>query len=549
MTEPPRDTGTPAPRRRGHPVTRWLADRRLRTKFLIVVALGATVAVGIGATALASMSQMQATSDRIYRENVLSLAELRALEQAALSMRTDVLDSAMSSSANTRDQFIASIETNDKAFDRALTAYRAMAAGGGREQNITLLTDGIAAYRAVRDGKLLAAARANDDAAFAVARDSEANPAFLKVSVALQNLVEIETIAAELDNAASRAAYDTTRRNTLIFLALGLVLSVALGLAIARLASRSTAKVVKVLEAVGRGDLTASADVQSHDEIGAMARALDRATAELRDTISLVSRSGNTLAEASGELSTISNRIAAGAEETSREAQHASATAGDVTANIHTVAASSEEMGASISEIAGRATDAARVAQDATGIAESVNQAVDQLTASSSEIGNVVKMITAIAEQTNLLALNATIESARAGEAGKGFAVVASEVKDLAQETARATSEISLQVEAIQTDSGTAARAIERIVEVIENISAFSTAVASAVEEQTATTGEISRNVTQAATGSSQISQSISGVAQAAELTATGVGQAQRAAADLARMSDDLRQAVARFVY
>src|SRR5439155_8194733 len=132
----------------------------------------------------------------------------------------------------------------------------------------------------------------------------------------------------------------------------------------------------------------------------------------------------------------------------------------------------------------------------------------------SAEIGAVIKRITAIAEQTNLLALNATIEAARAGDAGKGFAVVASEVKDLAQETAKATENISRLVEAIQRDTGAAVAATTQISEIIARVNDFQTTIASAVEEQTATTTEMSRNVAQAAAGSADISQQITAVAQ-----------------------------------
>src|SRR5690606_21069933 len=131
--------------------------------------------------------------------------------------------------------------------------------------------------------------------------------------------------------------------------------------------------------------------------------------------------------------------------------------------------------------------------------------------------GNVVKVITSIAEQTNLLALNATIEAARAGEAGKGFAVVASEVKDLAQETAKATEDIARRVAAIQVDTVSAVEAIAEISTIIANINDYQLTIASAVEEQTATTNEMSRSVAEAATGSGEIAANISGVAIASE--------------------------------
>ena len=161
----------------------------------------------------------------------------------------------------------------------------------------------------------------------------------------------------------------------------------------------------------------------------------------------------------------------------------------------------------------------------------------------------MIKVITSIAEQTNLLALNATIEAARAGDAGKGFAVVASEVKDLAQETSRATEDISRRVEAIQADTHGAVSAIEEISRVIARISDFQTTIASAVEEQTATTTEMNRNVAEAATGAGEIAQNITGVADAARVTSEGVTQSQQATQELARLSTELGSLVSTFRY
>jgi methyl-accepting chemotaxis protein len=158
-------------------------------------------------------------------------------------------------------------------------------------------------------------------------------------------------------------------------------------------------------------------------------------------------------------------------------------------------------------------------------------------------------VITSIAEQTNLLALNATIEAARAGEAGKGFAVVATEVKELAQETARATEDISRRVEAIQGDTAGAVEAIAEISAIIGRINDYQLTIASAVEEQSATTGEMNRNVAEAATGAGEIAANITGVATAAEVTTSGVAESQQAVGELARMSSALQVAVSRFTY
>ena len=232
---------------------------------------------------------------------------------------------------------------------------------------------------------------------------------------------------------------------------------------------------------------------------------------------------------------------------TLEEKQTVSAAAEQVARSVETVSAGSEQMGVSIREISENASEAARVAAEAVSVTAATSATMGKLGDSSAEIGNVIKVITSIAEQTNPLALNATIEAARAGDAGKGFAVVASEVKDLAQETARATEDISRRVEAIQADTGGAVAAIAEISAVIERISEFQTTIASAVEEQTATTAEMNRSVGEAATGVGEIAQNITGVAEAARLTSEGVTETQQATAELARMSTELSSLVSGF--
>src|SRR5206468_7946108 len=157
-----------------------------------------------------------------------------------------------------------------------------------------------------------------------------------------------------------------------------------------------------------------------------------------------------------------------------------------------------------------------RMSGEAVDQARTTNDRVSELSKAASRIGDVVELINTIAGQTNLLALNATIEAARAGEAGRGFAVVASEVKALAEQTAKATGEISHQIADIQSATQESVAAIKEISGTIDRISEISSTIASAVEEQGAATQEISRNVTQAAQGTLQVASSIADVQRGA---------------------------------
>ena len=306
-------------------------------------------------------------------------------------------------------------------------------------------------------------------------------------------------------------------------------------------------QVLAVTRAAANGDLSTKLSVDGSDAIAQVADGLRTFLADLRTSISGITENAESLADASGALSTASQQMARDADEGSAKASMASTSAAAVSNNVQTVATATVQMTASIREIARNAAEAARVAHDAVVIVEATNASVVKLGESSSEVGKVINMITSIAQQTKLLALNASIEAARAGEAGKGFAVVANEVKELAKETAQATDDISQRIQAIQTDTRSAVAAIGEVSIIIARINDIQVSIAGAVEEQTATTNEMSRHIAEGARGTDLIAKNITDVARTAHSTAEGAAQAMTASRDLAAMAAVLQGLVSKY--
>jgi methyl-accepting chemotaxis protein len=334
----------------------------------------------------------------------------------------------------------------------------------------------------------------------------------------------------------------------LMILAIGFSLGGLLLLVRGRIRGRIL-RISEVLTAVRAGNLKVRADIAGTDEFAGIGADLDETLERLSVVFSGIGGATERLAMSSALLQDVAGRVGDAASDAAEQAQVVSVAAAEVSHNVQTVSAGSAQLGSSIGEIARSAQEAVGVATGAVSAVEATTVTMTQLSESSREIGDVVRLITSIAEQTNLLALNATIEAARAGDAGKGFAVVAEEVKQLAQETARATDDISKRVEAIQDDATRAGDAIAEIAQVIGRINEFQTTIAGAVEEQTTTTREINHGVGEAAAGSSDIASTITGVAVAAETTAGAAGETRSNADELAALSGELADLVSGFTF
>lgn len=310
---------------------------------------------------------------------------------------------------------------------------------------------------------------------------------------------------------------------------------------------RPLQQAMHALEDTARGDLTVKLTVESKDELGRLAAALNTSTASLRSTLVEVADGANTLAGSARELSIVSQQLGSNAEETSTQSKSVAAISSDVSENVESVAVAAEEMSVSIREIARNLAQSVKITGSAVSAVESATESISKLGTSSAEIGKVIKMIHSIAKQTNLLALNATIEAARAGEAGRGFAVVATEVEELAKNTSLATEDISKRIDTIQSDTRQSVTAIAEIHGIILKISAFQQSIASAIDEQTLTTNEITRSIQEAARGAREIDRNAASVANTAASTSNGANQTKLSANDLAELSADLSMLIGQF--
>lgn len=383
---------------------------------------------------------------------------------------------------------------------------------------------------------------------------------------------DVQALAAEV-NADSKAVLITT----IIAVVLALVVALMVAVMVVRQMTASINSLVGTMEKLAADDLQAEVHgVERQDEMGVMARSvlvfkeamikgrdlafrqaeevkarerraagIERLIAGFQETASGLVQA---MAAAAHQLEGTASAMSTAASDTNQRATVVAAATDQASGNVQTVASAAEELSSSIQEIGRQVSRSNDISRHAVDEATGAQDTVGNLSVMVGRIGEVVTLINDIAAQTNLLALNATIEAARAGDAGKGFAVVANEVKNLANQTAKATDEITTSIAAVQQQTGKVVDAITGIVAIIREVGEITSGIASAVEEQSAATQEIARSVEQAASGTSEVSANVGGVQNAAARTGAAADEVLGASRKMGDEAGSLRSTIDHFL-
>ncbi|MGE5515604.1 MAG: methyl-accepting chemotaxis protein [Bacteroidota bacterium] len=551
----------------------------LKIPHKLLAAFGALLAVFAitSVVTLKLVDDMDRASDSISTDWLPSIMTVNDLEKQVLQYRRFELTHVLATSAEEIGRMDNEVAKIRRAIDDLRATFAKMVSSPEEKALYEEFTGHYQRYLQVSDRVLeLSRRNANEEAFKLVAGESRAS--FRNVEEAAQKLVVLNAAGAAEAKKTQDSFADQVRIGMIVAMVVFVAAAIGAGLMLRNAIATPVTAMTAAMRKLAEGDKGLEIPARGRgDEIGAMAEAVqvfkdnairadrlaaeqatEQAAREVRakaiETLTArfddaVSGMLGVVSGAATEMEVTAQAMSANAEQTNRQAAAVAAATEEASAAVETVAAAAEELSSSITEIGRQVSQSMQISRAASDEAGRTNVTVQGLAEASAKIGTVVNLINDIASQTNLLALNATIEAARAGEAGKGFAVVANEVKSLANQTAKATDEIGLQIGTVQTATAQAVAAIGGIVSRIAEINQIATAIAGAVEEQGAATQEIARNVQQAAAGAQEVASNIGGVTQSASETGAAAGQVLSSAQSLSREAVDLNGVVERFLH
>jgi methyl-accepting chemotaxis protein len=515
---------------------RWTVARRIAALGLVSLA-AAGVLGGVGYRQAGQSAQMSGDAFRV----AAALSATIDVQHTASVILADTYRLIARPSAALRSEILAQLDEHAKELRGQADVLAALRLGANGQTELDAFLPDIRALLGVA-GEI--DQLTGTPPAALVARVQQTWDGMDGTSDALKSLLQENS---DVRNAAAGAGTRRTRELILLLVLLTIPLMGVAMWTVTRAVARPIRSARLVLQRVADGDFTQRMTHTVPDDLGELAAAVNTTVERMSEAITLIGHEANSLAVASRQLEGVSEQVATGAQRVAAEAESVADNAARVSEDIQMVSDGSGQMRSAIDEIARSAAEAAGIVDQAVRVTQTANAIMSKLGTSSGEIEEVAKVITSIADQTNLLALNATIEAARAGDAGKGFAVVASEVKELAQETARATEGIGKRIETIQSDSASAMSALNQISETINRVQHIQQVIVSAVEEQSVSTQEIGVSVGRVAGRANEIATRVTTVSAASKEATTAADETLTAAGKLAGTAASLQAIVSRF--
>ena len=547
---------------------------RLIGSFLIIALITGIV----GSMGISYIQQIDDAAMGLYQNQTVPLSQLGDIATAFQEIRLNLREIILAKTPEERQKYADSIKQLSADLDQASVEYEKLIVSKEMQDLYDTYTKSRQVYIPIRDQIVALAVAGKSDEALTFMRKPDALASAQAVQANIDAMQAMKLEQAKTTSDTNNATADKATNIMIVIVIVNVLLAAGFGFVISRSVNLPLAEAVRFTEQLAKGNFSQDPSEglkKRGDEIGDLGRSFQVMTSNIRTLLGGILGGVQTTASSSTELTALSEETNAGASETLQRAGSVAAAAEEMNSNtvsvaagmeqantnLHAVATAVEEMTATIGEIARNSEKAHVTTDQAAHQVDQFSMVMKGLGQSAQEIGKVTETITSISSQTNLLALNATIEAARAGAAGKGFAVVASEIKELAQQTASATSEIKDKIGTIQGATAGAVADIEKIVHVIRDVNEIVMSIAAAIQEQSTVTQDIAGNIAQAASGvrdastriaqtsvvSGSMAREISVVSSSVEQIASASGQVQTSALELSQLAEELNQLVAKF--
>ncbi|MFD0714233.1 methyl-accepting chemotaxis protein [Paenibacillus sp. GCM10027626] len=524
----------------------WYRNLKTSVKLISAFIVIAIIVALVGIYSIINLSMVDNLNSNMYNNNLLSIQRLADGLNSYQNMRVAIRDIGLSTTKAEKDKLEADIKVYLKEVQDKVDMYRDIAYTQPEKDELKVYDSVLPPYTKLLDQALLLA-KQDDKAAYFNFQKNELVPAGSKVRESLSRLIDINVSIADQSNKESEEAYVDGRNTTIVIVVIAFALSILLGYAIARSISKPLTKMVALVAKVASGDLREKAEVNSKDEIGKLALAINQMIESLHQMIGEVVLSSQNVASASEQISASTEEIAGSSSNQAHAAQNITELFKELSIAINSVAISAEQAAELSNLTVKTAHEGEQVVQTSVEGMEAVNRMMARLEEDSLKIGDIIEVIGDIADQTNLLALNAAIEAARAGDQGRGFAVVADEVRKLAERSGEATKEISAIIKVIQANTKQSVDAVTDSVAQSSQTGVAFQNIIRMVNDSAGKVNEIAAACEEEAAQAAEVMQSVEAISASSEEAAAASEETAATSQSLAQLADGLHSSVATF--